>query len=223
MKWFQLSVRKLIGMSADKSENKKLEDALDFKYGNYDYNDDARSVDEVGFEKAFRKILSENIGLPNDNKSILLTGSNDGYELKYLNGFKVTALDLSGKALNKLMDKFPKIEAIQANIESLPFADQTFDVYISLRAIHSSNVNLQEALKESLRVTKENGVLIYSVSNAYRENGNLVKGMYIPTTQKLDEKKPYTISNEIKSFLDKKGLRSETIEISSEIFIIAKK
>lgn len=203
--------------------SEKLEDALDFKYGNYDYKEDARSIADVEFGKRFKEILDKNIKQPRENKKLLLAGSNDGYELPYLNGFEVTALDFSNKALQRLREKFPLVKTVHCNIESLIFEDNTFDVYVSLRAIHSSNINLNKALEESLRVVKKNGVLVYSVSNGYLVNGKLIKGMYIPSAEETDTKKPYLICDKIKQFLEDKNIQVEIVEIGSEIIIIAKK
>lgn len=222
MKWFQVSVRKLVGMSADKADLKKLEDALDFKYGNYDYAEDARSVPTVEFREKFQSILESNIGSLK-GKKILLAGSNNGYELPFLDGAAVTAFDLSSKALNNLKKNYPKTDAIHGNMENLPFKDEAFDAYISLRAVHSSNIDLEKALLESLRVTHKGGALIYSISNAYRNNGNLIKGMYITATQTIDEKKPYIICEKILNFLNDRGIKSEVIEIPTEIFVTAQK
>lgn len=222
MKWFQLSVKKLIGMSADKSQDKKLEDALDFKYGNYDYGDDARSLTEVDFGEKFQEIIDKNIEGTRNDKQLLLAGSNDGYEIHFLSDFKITALDLSSKALDRLKKSFPSVKTVHANIENLPFDNQSFDIYVCLRAIHSSNIDLEKALEESIRVIKKGGVLVYSVSNAYRMNDNLIKGMYLPLEEKIDNKKSYLISEKIKDFLEGKGFKPQIVEIPSEIFIIAK-
>ena len=223
MKWFELSIKKLKDMSARASEREKLEDALDFKYGNYDYNEDARSLEEVKFDEIFLSILSKNILKPKEETKILLAGSNNGYEYNLLKGFQVTPFDLSKKALQKLKETFPEAESIHGNIEELPFEDNSFDVYISMRNIHSTNVNLERALSESLRVVKKDGVLIYSVSNAYKVDGKLVKGMYDEASSKFDEQKPYLIAEKIKKFLEDNGLKTEVIDIPSEIILVAKK
>ena len=92
-----------------------------------------------------------------------------------------------------------------------------------MRSIHSSNINLEKALTESLRVTAENGTLIYSVSNGYLIDGKLVKGMYDYPLKEIEDKKPYIITEKIKHFLKSKNIKIEVVEIPSEIIIIAKK
>ncbi len=223
MKWFELSTKYLSEMSGKKSDREKLEDALDFKYGDYDYSEDARSLNATQFEQDFLKVVNENITKPKSETNILLVGANSGYEYRLLTDFNVTAFDLSKKALEKLKNEFPQANIIHGNIEELPFKDKTFDMYISMRNIHSSNVNLEKALNESLRVTADNAVLIYSISNAYLVDKKLIKGMYEYASKQMDEKKAYSITNTIKEFLKNKGLRIETLEIPSEIIIIAKK
>ena len=223
MKWFQISTKYLRDISTKKSEREKLEDALNVKYGDYDYTQDARSLNDVQFEEEFLKIVNENLKKPKSETKILVTGANNGYEYNLLQDFNVTSFDLSKKALEKLRVKFPNTEIVQGNSEELPFKDGSFDIYISMRSIHSSNINLEKALTESLRVTTENGVLVYSVSNGYLIDGKLVKGMYDYPAEEIEVKKPYIITEKIKRFLISKNIKTEVVEIPSEIVIIAKK
>src|SRR3989344_5033540 len=118
MKWFELSTLSLAKLLPGRSSKEKIANALDIRYGNYDYSQDLRAVNSDEVKNTFKKlILSDEIY----EKMTLICGSNSGYELDLVNGFPVTALDLSTEALKKLQSKYPSVKTVHDTVDSLPF------------------------------------------------------------------------------------------------------
>ena len=192
---------------------------LNRKYGNFEYAKDARALDTDGvFERTFESFV-EKACRRLAVRRVLVTGANNGSEVELLNGFDVSAVDLSDVALAHLIEFHPAVHAVQADIESLPFADKAFDLYVSMRSIHASNVDVQVALRESLRVTR--GPLILSISNGYNISGRLRKGMYNYDVCRIDSDMPYQYLRDVVEFLRSKGYSIETFETPSEILVYA--
>ncbi len=150
----------------------------------------------------------------------MICGANSGYEIKILSELfpsaKFTAVDISSEALSKIPEN---VKAIHANMESLPFEDKTFDLYINCRAIHSSDVDMLKAINESIRVTK--GDIVISVSNGYKVEDSLINGMYDYDLEKIDIDKPFKIVNQLKDMFKRKGYFIVEYSSEAEIFLIA--
>lgn len=224
MNWFEISVEKLREALSNIPEGEKDSIAMDLKYGNYDYSQDARSAISTTFSKTFTGIVSDLL----DDKTqpiteVLVAGANSGYEVPFLGGLNVTALDISFKALQKLRNRFPYVKVVQGNVNKLPFEDATYDLYISMRTLHSKFVDINIALEEALRVLKPEGSLILSVSNGYLLNGQIQKGMYVSKTKQFDTKLPHIWVDKIVTFLKQKNFVCILSEIDSEIIIVARR
>jgi ubiquinone/menaquinone biosynthesis C-methylase UbiE len=80
---------------------------------------------------------------------------------------KTIALDLSFKSLGVAVEQFEadkltderKIDAVQGNLLSLPFPDETFDYILTCGALEY--VPLGDGLRELSRVLKPNGTLVF--------------------------------------------------------------
>ncbi len=106
-----------------------------------------------------------------ENSSVLDAGSGTGIVTLgfYSAGFnprKTIALDLSFNSLQVSRDQFEKdkktkekkISAVQGNILSLPFADETFDLVLTCGVLEY--VALDDSLKEFARVMKKDAKLV---------------------------------------------------------------
>ncbi len=186
------------------------------KYGLFDYAVDSRSLDTT-FEKNLLQSVGNLSGL-----SVLVCGSNSGYEISILSKIfpnaKFTAVDISSKALSTLAETYPFVTCIHANMEVLPFKDKEFDIYLNCRAIHSTDVDIEKASIEATRVTK--GKIILSISNGYRVDDHIVKGMYDYDSQKIEEEKPRLVSESLGKLFIKNGYRVEEISSEAEIFLL---
>src|ERR1700735_746659 len=143
--WFQKKSTTEIRPEDRLEKLPELIDVLNDKYGAFDYSKDARSVvtaGELGVTLAalINKIPRE---VEAGRLSVLIAGANSGTEVIAFEGFDITALDLSDIALKKIGEKYPEVKTVQGDIQSLPFPDKAFDLYVCLRAIHSSNLDIQ--------------------------------------------------------------------------------
>jgi SAM-dependent methyltransferase len=219
-KWWEVSIEKLISILKRGSKEDKIQQAFDIKYGNYDYNEDLRFVTIRDFESKFIPTISS---LKNQSK-VLICGSNRGFEVPYLGGFTVTAIDISEKALAKLRATYPFVRAINANMNDLPFEEKSFDCYINMRSIQSFGVDVDQALSEAVRVTKDRGTMIISLPNGYMDDGRIIHGMWDSKKQKLVESKPLEKVNLIKDKLHSLGVsKYKIVEATSEIILVANK
>lgn len=101
-------------------------------------------------------------------KPILDAGCGNGKNMCYLsmNGFEnVTGCDFSTSLVDICKSK--SLNVIEANILSLPFEDNSFENVINVAVLHhlSTKENRIQAIKELLRVTKEEGKIFISVSS----------------------------------------------------------
>lgn len=210
MAWYQVKPK-------TNGDLKELTKSYNDKYGNYDYTQDSRSADRK-FGEGLRYCFGNVDGL-----NVLVCGANSGYEIEFLSQYypatKFTAVDISDEALNRLSVKFPEVKIVHANMESLPFEDKSFDIYINCRAIHSSDVDISKSVDEALRVTKERVVI--SVSNGYIVDGVIQNGMYDYDLGEIDPKKSQAVAEKIKSILIKKGLQVGECSSDAEIFLVS--
>lgn len=195
-----------------------LSETYNLKYGDYDYSKDSRVLDKK-FDSIFSDLIKNT-----DFENVIICGSNSGFEseiiLKIKPESKITAVDISDVSLDKLHKRFPEISILHEDLEKLDVVEsKKYDLYVCLRAIHSTNINILNAVKEAVRITKNK--IIISVSNGYIVNGKLVNGMFDYEKGIVDSQKPFTISTEIVGYLKDLGWNSEVIESDAEIFIIS--
>lgn len=110
---------------------------------------------EAGYEKLL-KVIQDEIGSAK-NLRVLDLGCGSGAFTQYLLrlGGEVFASDICYDLI-KRVSKPEKIRIVTADIESLPFADSSFDIVIFSGVLHHLPV-LSMAIKEAYRVLKNNG------------------------------------------------------------------
>jgi phospholipid N-methyltransferase len=208
--WWEYEISKSI-MNADFVKE------YNSKYGDYDYSKDARAYDD-SFNILFSQILIHY----NNSKKIIITGANSGIEIEVIKSVipnaKIYALDISSDALGKLSRSYPDVVAIHGNLEDLSiFSDNYFDLYISCRAIHSSNVNLKRALTEAIRVSKN---IFISIANGYLTESGVQKGLYDYREKDFNTSLPYEISSDVKNILQNNNFKNiYQDECTSEVII----
>lgn len=188
------------------------------KYGHYDYSQDSRVVDE-SFLKMFEDSFS------NDKfGNVIICGANSGYEVNIVKKLKpkvkITAVDISDVSLEQARSHFSDVEFLHEDLENLnTIKSKAFDLYICLRAIHSSNVDIEKAISEAIRITKNK--IVISISNGYLIDSKLVKGMYDYGMETIDKEKPYILRDKISALFDKLNWKTDIKESEAEILIIA--
>lgn len=210
MAWFHLRPKKAKNFAERVASNNE-------KYGNYDYANDSRVLDAT-FEKTFVAMLGD-ISVA----KVIVVGSNSGYELNVLRSrfpaVSLVATDISNKALEKISESLPAVLTTHADMERLPFEDKQFDAYVNCRAIQSSNVDMEKAIREAVRVTR--GRILISVPNGYLVEGKIVNGLYNYDNEQIDEQEPYRIVESLKKSLEKRGYSVDTKASKAEIFLVA--
>jgi len=100
--------------------------------------------------------------------SLLDVACGTGRYLRFLKenapDLKVTGLDLSPFYLHKarsVLAPFERVDFVEANAESIPFRDETFDVLTSIYLFHELPLRAREKVaSEMARVVKKGGLLI---------------------------------------------------------------
>lgn len=97
-----------------------------------------------------------------NNAKVIDVGSNEGDEIATL-PYKLTCADISKKVCIRGKKKFPHINFVQLNSNRLPFRNNSFDIYISLRTWCISGVQIEEMFEEAKRIVKKKGLIIISL------------------------------------------------------------
>jgi SAM-dependent methyltransferase len=211
--------------------------AFDKKYGQYDYSKDLRTHYKSIWYKEITQILNSFLGENYQTKSVIGVGSNNGSELLEIfpnpvnRKLNLEVLEISSVAISngqELFKSYP-IKFHSGSMEDSPLQKEHYDIYLNLRSIHSSGVDIKMTVAECLKVLKPGGVAIISVSNGYltSEGNNLndlkeVTGMYDSGTNTFSSQRPYNLAGKIRSYLERYGFRNCSITTGkSEIFIYA--
>jgi SAM-dependent methyltransferase len=80
---------------------------------------------------------------------------------------RVVAVDVSPTAVERAGARHPSLEAVVADVRSLPFADDAFDAIVSNSTLDhfASLAELEDALRELRRVLRPDGTLVISLDN----------------------------------------------------------
>lgn len=78
-------------------------------------------------------------------------------------GHKIVGLDFSKRTLSELEHDRPGLDLVAGNVNALPFADDTFDIYYSGGVVEHFEAGCEPALEEARRVIKPDGRLLLSV------------------------------------------------------------
>ena len=122
-----------------------------------DYDSIARSYNELHREEQLKKleIVKKYLKI-NKNTKLLDIGCGTGISTNFFN-CKTTGIDPS-----KEMIKQGKGNLLIGNAENLPFINNSFDVVISVTAIHNFK-DYKKAIKEMKRVLKSNGTIVITL------------------------------------------------------------
>jgi ubiquinone/menaquinone biosynthesis C-methylase UbiE len=101
----------------------------------------------------------------NPDSLILEGGCGKGHWVSWFSnrGNKVVGLDFSVPTLSELNQNRPGLDLTAGNVNALPFADSTFDIYYSGGVVEHFEAGCDAALSEARRVIKPTGTLLLSV------------------------------------------------------------
>ncbi len=140
-----------------------------------------------------------------EGEKVLELGCSSGFLTKYLG--KVTAIDTSEGMLKIAHSKNHLAKCISADMFEMPFKEKSFDKVVTMRVWnHLSNDDLRRAIRESRRVLKPQGFLIFDMeekSAARRFAGFFYQKMFKTTGYKIYQ---YSLA-EMKKILDEEGFK----------------
>ena len=202
-----------------------LKYAFNEKYSSYNYRDDVRSLDSE-WKENFVSICEQIINGAINDKKILDVGVGSGNEATILfsNCSDITFVDIAPIGLQKIKDKIKHAKIINSMAENLPFLDDTYDLYVSLRTYNSSFFDVKKSLAEAYRVLNHNGVIIISIANGFLNNkeNNIISGLIIPGLEFIDIYRGIDMVKKLsKEFTNKKFKNIQIHTTKEEIYLTA--
>ncbi|MBU1074841.1 class I SAM-dependent methyltransferase [Patescibacteria group bacterium] len=147
-------------MKKEKESYEKTEDYYN-KYGTWYDNERIE-----GYYEMINKREVEIVKKYGEGKDVLEVGCGTGIILNEVNKFAGAAngIDLSPGMLERAKEKGLNVQV--ANAKSIPFDDNTFDVVYSFKVL-AHIPEIEETIKETTRVVKDNGTLVLEFYNSY--------------------------------------------------------
>lgn len=146
-----------------------------------------------------------------EKERVLELGCSSGFLTKYLG--KVTVIDTSDGMLEITKKKNPSAKCIHADMFNMPFKNNSFDKIVTMRVWNHLDVNdIRQAIRESKRVLKKDGYLIFDTeddSGIRRLISKIYKIIYNPTGYTIYQ---YSLPR-IKRILESEGFKIEKIKI----------
>lgn len=175
------------------------------KYGDYDYKRDLRSIYlKKWYDPIFSRI-SEVLARQTRQK-IIGIGANNGHELAEMFGDNpnvgIEVLDISQRAVELGKQRHTRFLFHVGDMEQCQLQNGSYDIYLNLRSIHSSGVEIKAALAECRRILKPGGFAVLSISNGYlSEQNEIIYGMYDTRNEVISLDKPYRLAEKIREKL----------------------
>jgi len=127
------------------------------------WNERSKKMWQQGSRRKIIPFLQEHVPLPS---RILDVGCGSGYgsHLLHQAGYKVTGIDISEEMIRlaKENQQTNEITYTQADVNELPFTDNSFDAIMSINVLEWTNVPVL-ALTELSRVLTDNGLLCIGI------------------------------------------------------------
>jgi ubiquinone/menaquinone biosynthesis C-methylase UbiE len=131
------------------------------------------------------RLFRDHYELPGD-ASILDVGCGKGFMLydfmKLMPKARLAGIDISEYAINNALEEVRPILRV-ANANSLPFADRSFDLVVSINTIHNlPPIECKESLKEIQRVARQHAFVMVDGWRNEREHHELLRWVLTPET-----------------------------------------
>lgn len=204
-----------------------ISEAFDYKYSEYDYSYDIRSIN-TNWSNNFKEIYEKTNTQSFDTINILNVGVGGGKEAEelFINCKNVTFVDIAPNGLKKIKKLIPSSKTIKSRAEDLSMIeDNSYELYVSLRTYNSSFFDIKEGIKEAYRVLKNNSVAIISISNGFlnQNEKKIIPGIIIPKLGFIDLYRGIDIVKNLSNILTEYNFKDiEITPTNGEIYISAK-
>lgn len=188
----------------------------DIKYGSAEYQLQRTTEQERRGEDwalTLTGIIEGSLQVKDRGIHILDVGANSGEEVSGL-PFKITCVDTSKELCYASSIKYPNIEFIVGDANSLPFKDGGFDAYLSLRTWCVAGVRPDEALSEARRVVRSDGLIVVSFP--------LTFGSFPREIRNARDPKNRAVAEWTHEMFSKKLAEVKTLSMPEDYFIIGK-
>jgi len=136
----------------------------------YDDVSEAFIDNHIDKNQVNRAKMREFVGEDLSGKLLLDLCCGDGYDANHYRslGAIVQGLDASGALISKAQKDYSEIVFTEGFAESMPYADESFDIVTSKYAIMTSH-DMSHIFDEVFRVLKPGGIFIYLVTHPIRQ------------------------------------------------------
>lgn len=128
---------------------------------------------------------------PKNGKAIDI-GCGDGTNIVFFRskGINAIGVDFSEKLIKKGKERYPKLQSaiFKGDALNLQFQDNTFDIAFMIGVLHHIHSESKQisAVREALRVVKDNGIIIIRESNLINPFFRIFWNYVFPLTAKID-------------------------------------
>lgn len=150
--------------------------------------------------------------LPHETLLDIGTGTGIAARLAADRAQQVIGLDFSAPMLQSAQVATPNLAFVQADAHSLPFVDCSFDVVIASFGFNATHP--QKSLKESFRVLKPGGRLVFQEWGGLHKLDQLVGDVVAPYTIEDDNAPPELIA--LRDFLEDDRVWYEDLQIEED-------
>jgi ubiquinone/menaquinone biosynthesis C-methylase UbiE len=142
----------------------------------------------------------------------------------------LTGVDLSATMLARAKQVQPEMTAVRDRAEGLAgIADESLDLYLSLRTYQSSLFDIAAALRQAHRVLRDGGGVVLSIPGGFLDRTaddelRVVRGLLVPGSEVVDRGLPRRIAARIVAQLE--NLMFERIGFNqgdTDLYVYARK
>lgn len=208
------------------------EAAYTLKYANPKEDEKLTLIDKINLSNIFPwetyliNLLKANEIIDYYNYRILDVGIGNGHatENLYRNCKKLIGVDISRKALEFAMEKFPQASLIHNQAEDLhDIHNSSIDLFLAFRVFQSSLFDRRMALCEAYRVLASGGLIILSIPIMFlKSDGKVLSGLIPPNQNEPSMDYALSIAETIKDLMDTLNFQNLSISKASpyELYIV---
>lgn len=211
------------------------ETAYTLKYANPKEDEKLTPIDKINlsnvlpWETYLINLMKVNDIIDYYNYRILDVGIGNGHttENLYHNCKKLIGVDISRKALEYALEKFPHASLIHNQAEDLcDINNSSIDLFFAFRVFQSSLFDRRMALCEAYRVLTSGGLIILSIPIMFLKNdGKVLSGLIPPNQNEPSMEYALSVAETIKDLMDTLNFQNLSISKESpyELYIVGRR